>query len=145
MLVHDQAQQKTKEKTSQHAGDISSTITGIGTDLCDSNRIQKLFTRFGETAKRKLFTPAEIEYCESKNAPVLAYAKRFAAKEAVLKALGTGLRKGFSWQQIEVQNNQLGAPSLTINHPAATGLVFHLSLSDETPYALAFVIACQAA
>lgn len=120
-------------------------ITGIGTDLCDSRRLEKLFTKFGDTAKRKLFTPAETAYCESKHTPVLAYAKRFAAKEAALKALGTGLRQGFSWQQIEVHNNEVGAPVLIINHPAASKLVFHLSLSDEAPYALAFVIACQAA
>ena len=108
-------------------------INGIGVDIVSIDRIEKLLNRFDTRFKRKVFTKAEQAYCKNCAA---CYAKRFAAKEAALKALGTGLAKGATWHSIEIKNNELGKPELYL-HQKQKG---HISLSDEPPYAIAFVI-----
>jgi holo-[acyl-carrier protein] synthase len=120
-------------------------IVGIGTDLCDIRRIARLLERHGTRFTTRVFTAHEQAVCEAKANPAAAYARRFAAKEAALKALGTGLTGGLFWTDIEVRNNAHGAPSLTFYNEAekrrhARGATAYLSVSDEPPYALAFVV-----
>lgn len=121
-------------------------IIGTGTDICDSRRIGKLITRFGDAFLDRVFTPAERAVCDARpgSRRTLCYAKRFAAKEACLKALGTGMVKGVRWRDMETTLSPSGQPVLAApTLLAARGLVgarIHLSLSDEPPLALAFVI-----
>ena len=124
-------------------------ILGIGTDICDSRRIKALYEGFGQRFLDRLFSVEEQAYCLSKPQPALSMAKRFAAKEAASKALGTGVR-GFFYTDIWVDNDKLGRPVLCLKDAAlnqAHKLAgegrechFHLSLSDEDPYATAFVV-----
>lgn len=121
-------------------------IIGIGTDLVEIARIAQIQRRHPAFAQR-LLSPEEYAQWQAKGAPVAWLAKRWAGKEAVLKALGTGLRGGLSFQQMTLLNNALGAPVLTLTGACADlaahrGIVhWHISLSDERAYALAFVIA----
>ena len=88
-------------------------ITGIGTDIVEISRIKKAVAR--ESFVQRVFTPAEAEYCRSRGAAMAAsFAGRFAAKEAFMKALGTGLREG-SLQEIEILNDELGCPYMGIS------------------------------
>jgi holo-[acyl-carrier protein] synthase len=121
-------------------------ILGTGTDLCDSRRIARLMTRFDERFLDRVFTPAERALCD-RRAPeqrILCYAKRFAAKEAFLKALGTGLVRGIAWQDMAITLTPAGQPVLSAPHLLTQhgwdGAHIHLSLADEPPYALAFVV-----
>lgn len=127
-------------------------IIGIGTDMVDIHRIDALLTRFDTKARARLFTQTEQTYAESKsdaNTRTSSYAKRFAAKEACAKALGTGFGS-IAWTDVEVINNAQGAPHITLHGnafayaeslcPSGYTLVIHLSLADEFPYALAYVI-----
>jgi holo-[acyl-carrier protein] synthase len=117
--------------------------------MVDARRIKATLERFGDRFRRRLFSPAEIAYAEAKADPYLTYAKRFAAKEAVAKALGSGIR-GFQFADIEVINDALGKPSVLLHGGALTRLSasfpegltgkIHLSLTDEAPYALAWAI-----
>jgi holo-[acyl-carrier protein] synthase len=119
-------------------------ILGIGTDIVDARRIEALMQRHGERFLQRVYTQAERAYCETATDPtrrLLRYANRFAAKEAVYKALGGG--GGLSWQEAEVVHSLSGAPLLLLHGAAATrtnSATSHLSLSDEYPYATAFVI-----
>jgi holo-[acyl-carrier protein] synthase len=123
-------------------------IVGIGTDMVDTRRIEKLLTRFSTRFTEKVFTPAERVYCMAQHYPAAAFAKRFAAKEAALKALGTGLRAGITWQDIEIFNDAKGKPCLHLSPDllsktlgiSTQNLDIHVSLADEQPYALAFVV-----
>ena len=123
-------------------------IIGIGTDMVDTRRIEKLLHRFGDRFVCKIFTPQERAYCLKQHYPAAAFAKRFAAKEAALKALGTGLRAGLTWQDFDVGNDKNGKPRLKIaehvlakTQPiSAQHLDIQVSLADEQPYALAFVV-----
>ncbi|MBI1326777.1 MAG: holo-ACP synthase [Alphaproteobacteria bacterium] len=116
-------------------------IQGIGTDMVEVARIEKLLQNKAKRFLEKVFTSAEIKEGASAN----HYAKRFAAKEACLKALGTGMREGLRWHDMEITNDALGCPHLSLSGEALrlTGTEtprIHVSLSDETHYALAFVI-----
>ena len=120
-------------------------IVGLGSDLLDVARVeQKLREDSGLT--QSLFTPLEIRYCEGKHHPARHYAARFAAKEALLKALGTGWRDGLSWREIEIQNDELGRPVMVLSgcveqlarEQGATRI--HVSLTHTTAYAAASVI-----
>ena len=120
-------------------------ILGIGTDIIKVERIQKSMEanpRFAE----KLFTPAEIEYCEARASKYQSYAARFAAKEAVMKALGTGWNGEVNWIDIEVVTSEKGSPTINLTGGAkdlADKLKVNnicLSLAHEKGYALAFVI-----
>ena len=123
-------------------------IFGIGTDIINIKRMEKSF-RNNKTFKNRIFSKKEISYCDKKNNPYPFYAKRFAAKEALSKALGTGIRKGINFKDIEVLNDNFGKPSIRLK--ASTGdflkkkiktkkYSIYLSLSDDVPWAQATVI-----
>ncbi len=116
-------------------------IIGIGSDLVEIARIERALTRFGERFETRVFTANEIALARSRNTPAHTYAKRFAAKEAFVKARGTGLR-GLQWRDIEITLDAAGKPAFLLHGPAslAPGMVAHLSLSDDAGFALAFVI-----
>ena len=126
-------------------------ILGIGSDLTDIRRIQGSLDRFGERFTRRVFTEAERARSEAKPDPAASYAKRFAAKEACAKALGTGVpRRGVHWADLGVVNARSGQPTLALTGGAAERLAvitpegmearIHLTLTDDHPYAQAFVV-----
>ncbi|SFX62604.1 holo-ACP synthase [Marinospirillum alkaliphilum] len=121
-------------------------LLGIGTDLARIERFEALLQRRGDAIARRLLTPTEQQAMQQAASPAAYLAKRFAAKEALLKALGTGLRDGLSWQQLEVSNDALGKPLLQLSGKAAELAAamgvqqIHLSISDERDMALAFVV-----
>lgn len=90
-------------------------IIGIGYDMVQVHRIESILSRWGDRFKERVFTPHELAYCESKKNKCQRLATRFAAKEAVFKALGTGWLRGVSWTEIEVTNDELGKPSITLS------------------------------
>ena len=126
-------------------------IIGLGSDLCNIERIQNSLDRFGERFKARVFTP--IENAKAARRPFTAagtYAKRFAAKEAFSKAVGTGFRRGVFMKDIGVVNAPSGAPTLALTGgakarldaitPAGHNAHIHLTLTDDHPWAQAFVI-----
>lgn len=127
-------------------------ILGIGNDIVDMRRIEKVMKRHPERFIKRCFTQSEIEKAESRrngNLHIATYSKRFAAKEACSKALGTGFRDGISMTDIEVRNDETGKPVLQLKNQAlervqnlADGapVSIHLALTDEPPYAQASVI-----
>ena len=125
-------------------------IIGIGVDLVDARRIEKLIENFGEHFLHRIFTEKERAYAQKSPHPLRVYANRFAAKEAAVKALGTGMREGISWQDIETLRTSSGAPRLYFHGKAREKLLsllspqtkeaLHISLSDEPPYSTAFVV-----
>ena len=124
-------------------------IFGIGTDIVNIKRIEKSIKKNGVVFKNKIFSKNEINYCEKKKNPFPFYAKRFAAKEALSKALGTGIRKGINFKNIEVYNDNFGKPSIQLKGSTADFLKkkiktrkysIYLSLSDDLPWAQATVI-----
>jgi holo-[acyl-carrier protein] synthase len=125
-------------------------IIGIGSDLCDIRRIEKSLERFGDRFTNKVFTDIERTRSERKPDRASSYAKRFAAKEACSKALGTGLKGGVHLAGMGVVNLPSGKPAMALTGGAAERLarmvpegmtpVIHLSLTDDHPYAQAFVI-----
>lgn len=120
-------------------------IVGIGTDLLDIVRIRTVYERHGERFMSRVLTLYERDVCVSKRDPVLYLAKRWAAKEAASKALGTGIGK-VSFHDMEVRNNDAGAPQLLFSGAAQQqleamgGSRVHLSMSDERDQVLAFVV-----
>ena len=112
-------------------------IYGIGTDIVAVERFQRFIDSGNSALLERLFTPAERSRCEKRKDAASCLAARFAAKEAFLKALGTGLRDGLSWQNMEVVNDALGKPELKLSGKAAElfqahGLMrVHLSLSHD--------------
>ena len=120
-------------------------IYGRGTDIVAISRIAALYERHGERALEKMLAPAERDDCRKSVAPARFLAKRFAAKEALGKALGTGVREPILLPAIAVIHDALGKPAFEYSpvlaaYLAAKGLTAHLSLSDESDSALAFVI-----
>lgn len=125
-------------------------ILGIGSDLSDIRRVQASLDRFGDRFRNRCFTELERRRSEAKPDAAASYAKRFAAKEACAKALGTGLRRGVFWRDMGVVNLRSGQPTLALTGGAAARLaemtppghraVIHLSMTDDHPYAQAFVI-----
>ena len=89
-------------------------ILGIGTDIVNIKRLDKILRKKGCKFKNRLFTKKEIKYCDTKSNPCSFYAKRFAAKEAFSKALGTGIRNHVHFKNIEVINNNSGKPNIKI-------------------------------
>ena len=126
-------------------------IVGIGTDICDIRRIENSIEKFGERFLNKTFTESEQAYCDCKARPAMSYAKRFAAKEAVAKALASDETGPLSWTSVEVQNDPSGRPIVVLKKdakarsalrcPEGHQMNIHLSLSDDYPYATAFAIA----
>lgn len=125
-------------------------IIGIGTDIVDIRRIERTIARFGERFLDRIFTAKERARAERRANRVPTYAKRFAAKEACAKALGTGFRKGVFFRDIGVVNLASGQPTLSLTGGAAARLAslippgfaarIDLALTDEWPLAQAFVI-----
>jgi len=125
-------------------------ILGLGSDLCDIRRIQDSLDRFGDRFTNRLYTEVERARSERKNDRAASYAKRFAAKEACAKALGTGIRRGVFWRDMGVINMRSGQPTMALTGGAAERLAamlppghearIHLSLTDEIPYAQAFIV-----
>jgi holo-[acyl-carrier protein] synthase len=119
-------------------------IRGIGTDICDIRRIEQLINSKGQRFLDKTFTSDEQAYCDAKARPGMCYAKRFAAKEAVAKALAGKETGALPWHSVEVVNDPSGRPRAKLTGPArerAAGAKIHLSLSDDYPYATAFAVA----
>lgn len=125
-------------------------ILGIGSDIVHVDRFDRILKRFGSRFINRVFTPQEQVYAQKSLTPVHVYAKRFAAKEAFAKAIGTGFRGGLQWREIEVLNDRFGKPCIV---PYGTALEIikacqglkeqfriHLSLADEKNLAQAFVI-----
>ena len=125
-------------------------ILGIGSDLCDVGRIEKVIERHGERFIARIFTPAERARAERRAHPAATYAKRFAAKEACAKALGTGLREGVFWRDMGVVHLPSGRPTLKLSGGALARLKaitpqgfeprIDLTITDEGPLAQAFVV-----
>ncbi|MBN3564576.1 holo-ACP synthase [Aliamphritea spongicola] len=121
-------------------------ICGIGTDILEIARIENALSRTPKLANR-ILTPAELEKFAQSAQPARFLAKRFAAKEAAVKALGTGIGHGIGWQQFEICHNALGKPLLKVtgNAEIKAGELgirsWHLSYSDEQAHVVAFVIA----
>lgn len=119
------------------------TIVGIGLDLVKVDRVRALAERWQDRFLSRLYTEAERQACLKKAAPYASLAARFAAKEAVLKALGTGWSEGISWRDIQVLNDRTGRPQATVTgrvrtlmrRAGVTGI--HLSLSHDADYAVA--------
>ena len=86
------------------------SVLGIGTDITECLRIAQMIERHGELFVSRVYTPHEIDYCRSRRMATQHFAGRWAAKEAVLKAIGTGWRRGISWRDIEVRNTAAGRP-----------------------------------
>ena len=124
-------------------------IFGIGTDIVNVKRMEKSLKRQGNKFKNNIFSKNEILYCEKKKNSSAFFAKRFAAKEALSKALGTGIRKGIKFKNIEISNDSYGKPLIRLKGPVDIYLKkkikskkynIHLSLSDDEPWAQATVI-----
>lgn len=128
-------------------------ILGVGADLCDITRIEATLARFGDRFRRRVFTETERRRSDAKATPRLvaaSYAKRFAAKEACSKALGSGLTMGVAWREMGVVNLASGQPTLHLTGGAAERLArmtppgsrarLHLTMTDDHPYAQAFVV-----
>ncbi|OED48401.1 holo-ACP synthase [Leisingera sp. S232] len=125
-------------------------ILGIGTDLANIERIQRTLDRFGDRFRNRVFTKTEQEKAERRRDVAGTYAKRWAAKEACSKALGTGLRMGIAWKDMAVSNLATGQPVMHVTGWAAERLqqmtpsgheaVIHVTLTDDHPWAQAFVL-----
>lgn len=125
-------------------------IIGYGNDLCDIRRLEAALERFGDRFVARCFTEIEQKKSDLRATRAASYAKRFAAKEACAKALGTGLRHGVYWRDMGVVNLPSGKPTMHLTGGAALRLqalipdghkaVIHLTLTDEYPFAQAHVI-----
>ena len=125
------------------------TLLGTGIDIVDNNRFRSLLAKNKAPFKRKIFTKKEISYCDKKLNSVNLYSKRYAAKEAFVKALGTGFRENIYFKDIEVLNNNYGKPYFVISNKTKNKIkkIFKvnnfntfLSMSDEKKYSIASVI-----
>lgn len=130
-------------------------ILGIGSDIVNIERIEKLLVQFGERFEKKIFTQKEIDYANirgkaGQRIKSCTLAKRFAAKEAFVKAIGTGFNEGILWREIEVENQAIGKPFITVSGRALVQLQqlsprgimprMDVSLSDDYPFAQAFIV-----
>ncbi len=125
-------------------------ILGVGTDLCNIERIEQTLDRFGDRFVQRCFTEIEQRKSEKRRNRAETYAKRWAAKEACSKALGTGLAMGISWKDMAVRNMRSGQPIMDVTGWAAERLadmtpegheaIIHVTLTDDHPWAQAFVV-----
>jgi holo-[acyl-carrier protein] synthase len=118
-------------------------IFGIGTDIVKVARVRDALKKHPDRFRQRVFTPAEVEFCESLADKYPSYAGRFAAKEAFSKALGTGLRGAIGWSEVEILDNERTRPAIRAHGRAATilaGRRTHLSISHLDDYATAIVI-----
>jgi holo-[acyl-carrier protein] synthase len=122
-------------------------ILGLGTDIVECLRIAQMIERHGELFISRVYTDHEIEYCSARKAATQHYAGRWAAKEAVLKALGTGWARGISWRDIEIRNDRHGAPAVVLRGGARevfehAGMErIHITISHCRCHAVAHAIA----
>jgi holo-[acyl-carrier protein] synthase len=122
-------------------------IVGTGIDIVECLRIAQMIERHGELFITRVYTDAEIEYCTARKAATQHYSGRWAAKEAVLKALGTGWRRGISWRDIEIVNDRKGAPTVNLRGGARDVMEkagirrLHVSISHCRSFAVAHVVA----
>src|SRR5450755_2452535 len=125
---------------------VGHMIVGTGIDIAETDRIGHSIERFGRRFLERVFTADEIRYCESKANKVERYAARFAAKEAGMKAIGTGWSRGVRWQDFEVQRLPGGRPTIAFHGRAAEifgklgGVRAHLSITHTEKFAMAQVI-----
>lgn len=128
------------------AGLSDAAVVGIGTDLLDGRRIEAAYQRHGQRLVERFLTPSEQQVWHQRGCPVNYIAKRFAAKEALAKALGTGIAKGIGFQQLEVLNDPQGAPLVSLYDGALQqlhalgGRQALISLSDEGEWIQAFAV-----
>lgn len=125
-------------------------ILGIGTDLANIERIANVLERYGDRFRQRVFTPTELDKAARRKDEAGTLAKRWAAKEACSKALGTGLAMGISWKDMAVSNLRSGQPTMQVTGWAAERLaamtppgheaVIHVTLTDDHPWAQAFVV-----
>ena len=121
-------------------------IVAIGIDLVEVSRIETVFARRGDRFRARVFTQGEISYCERRASKLASYAARFAAKEAAMKALGTGWSEGVGWMDVEVVSEQSGAPALQLHRRALERMreigakKAHLSLTHSGNLAIAEVL-----
>ena len=125
-------------------------IFGIGQDICNSKRIEATLNRFGDRFKNRIYTSIEIKKCDARKNYVDSYARRFAAKEACSKALGTGFKKGVFYKDIEIVNLKSGKPTIVLKGGALKqfnlltkndkSARIEVSLTDDFKLALAIVI-----
>jgi holo-[acyl-carrier protein] synthase len=125
-------------------------IIGIGSDLANIERISKTLDRFGDRFRNRVFTPVELDKAKSRKDETGTLAKRWAAKEACSKALGTGLAMGMSWKDMSVSNIPTGQPvmrltgwaqdRLALMTPEGCEAIVHVTLTDDHPWAQAFVV-----
>ena len=125
-------------------------IIGIGNDIIDIRRVEQTLERFGERFLDRVFTDIERMKSDRRNQRAASYAKRFAAKEACSKALGTGMRRGVAWRHMGVVNLPTGQPTMALTGGAAVRLeeitppgmraVIHLTITDDFPQAQAVVV-----
>ncbi|MBX9656814.1 holo-ACP synthase [bacterium] len=122
-------------------------IINIGTDIIECGRIARMIERHGEQFLQRVFTASEIAYCQSHRSSIERFAGRFAAKEAILKTLGTGWRHGISWLDMEVQNQKTGRPIVGLGGPTReqaerVGIQgIQISISHCRTHATAFALA----
>jgi holo-[acyl-carrier protein] synthase len=122
-------------------------VIGIGTDIIECLRIARMIEKHGELFLRRVYTPHELEYCNARKAATQHFAGRWAAKEAVLKAMGTGLSRGVTWRDIEVWNNDVGQPVIRLGGGArelCEGLgvrEMHITISHCRSHATAYALA----
>ncbi len=121
-------------------------LIGIGTDIVDTRRVARVYARYGERFARRILAHSEWLQFERAPEPALFLAKRFAAKEAIGKALGCGIGQGLGWNCITVEHDDTGRPLAQISGalPQANA-VLHLSVADERNYAIAYAVALEAA
>lgn len=120
-------------------------IIGIGTDIVHIPRIRESIEKYGDKFLTRCFTASEIIRSNGKNDPAAAFARLYAAKEALLKALGSGMREGLSWHDLQISWTEMGAPQVTLGQGTQRYLqeknvTTHLSMSDDQEYAVAYAI-----
>ena len=124
-------------------------MIGIGTDIVEISRVEAVLERHPERFATRILTPRERERMRATAAPARFLARRFAAKEAIAKALGTGIGASLGWLDLEINNNAAGAPQVELSSAGATllsaigGRSILVSISDERAYAVAFAVVLQ--
>lgn len=120
-------------------------VIGVGTDIVDARRIARAYARFGIRFARRILAPTEWSQFEDSSRPEVFLARRFAAKEAVCKAIGTGMRGSVDWRRIEVLHGASGQPLVRLPEAfVPVGTEIHISLADERHYATATAFAVRA-
>tara|TARA_X000000368_G_C22890140_1_gene649261 strand:- start:205 stop:594 length:390 start_codon:yes stop_codon:yes gene_type:complete len=126
-------------------------IFGLGTDIVNTKRFSSILIRKNNLFKRRIYSKSELLLCEKRKDKISCFAKRFAAKEAFAKSLGTGISKGLNFTEIEVKKNNLGLPYFKIRGNSLNTVYkiikkkkfkAYLSLSDDEPFVIATVILC---